>query len=33
MKLIKEITDKDIIGTEGLSQKQPRLTARAFFIQ
>lgn len=30
MKLIKEITDKDIIGTEGLSQTQPRLTARAF---
>lgn len=30
MKLINEITDKDIIGTEGLSQTQPRLTARAF---
>lgn len=30
MKLIKEITYKDIIGTEGLSQTQPRLTARAF---
>ncbi|HWT76738.1 MAG TPA: NUDIX domain-containing protein [Mobilitalea sp.] len=30
MKLIKEITDKDILGTEGRSEKQPRLTARAF---
>ncbi|MDF2700083.1 MAG: hypothetical protein K0Q49_1639 [Haloplasmataceae bacterium] len=30
MKLIKVIIDKDIIGTEGLSQKQPRHTARAF---
>lgn len=30
MKLIKEITDKDIIGTEGLSHIKPRLTVRAF---
>ena len=29
MKLIKKITDKDILGTDGLSTKQPRITARA----
>jgi len=29
MKLIKKITDKDILGTEGLSTKSPRITARA----
>ena len=29
MKLIKEITDKEILGTAGLSQAKPRLTARA----
>ena len=29
MKLIKTITDKDILGTEGLSLAKPRLTARA----
>lgn len=29
MKLIKEITDKDILGTDGLSNAKPRITARA----
>lgn len=29
MKLIKEITDKDILGTDGLSEAEPRYTARA----
>lgn len=29
MYLIKEITDKDILGTEGFSSAKPRLTARA----
>lgn len=29
MKLIKRITDKDILGTDGLSTKRPRMTARA----
>ena len=29
MKLLKKITDKDILGTEGLSIARPRLTARA----
>lgn len=29
MKRIKRITDKDILGTEGLSHAKPRLTARA----
>lgn len=29
MKLIKEITDKEILGTEGLSSAKPRITARA----
>lgn len=29
MKQIKKITDKDILGTEGLSSAKPRLTARA----
>lgn len=29
MKLIKTITDKDILGTDGLSNAKPRLTARA----
>ncbi|MCH5321793.1 MAG: NUDIX domain-containing protein [Eubacterium sp.] len=29
MKLIKEITDKDILGTDGISTAKPRLTARA----
>lgn len=29
MKLIKEITDKDILGTDGLSTAKPRYTARA----
>ena len=29
MKLIKEITDKDILGTKGISCAKPRLTARA----
>lgn len=29
MKLIKEITDKEILGTGGLSSAKPRLTARA----
>ena len=29
MKLIKEITDKEILGTEGLSNAKPRYTARA----
>ena len=29
MKLIAEITDKDILGTDGLSSAEPRYTARA----
>lgn len=29
MKLIKEITDKDILGIDGLSETEPRYTARA----
>lgn len=29
MKLIKEITDKDILGTDGVSNAKPRITARA----
>lgn len=29
MKLIKEITDKDILGTDGFSSAKPRITARA----
>lgn len=29
MKLLKRITDKEILGTEGLSNAKPRLTARA----
>jgi ADP-ribose pyrophosphatase YjhB (NUDIX family) len=29
MKLIKVITDKDVLGTDGLSTAKPRLTARA----
>ena len=29
MILIKEITDKDILGTDGLSDAKPRYTARA----
>lgn len=29
MRLIKTITDKEILGTEGLSVKEPRVTARA----
>ncbi len=29
MKLIKEITDKEILGTDGLSAAKPRYTARA----
>lgn len=29
MKLIKEITDMDILGTEGYSEAKPRITARA----
>lgn len=29
MKLIKIITDKDVLGTDGLSTAKPRLTARA----
>lgn len=29
MKLLKIITDKDILGTDGLSNAKPRLTARA----
>ncbi|MFR5876210.1 MAG: NUDIX hydrolase [Eubacterium sp.] len=29
MKLLKEITDKNILGTEGLSGAKPRFTARA----
>lgn len=29
MKLIKEITDKDILGTDGYSYAKPRITARA----
>ena len=29
MKLIKTITDKDILGTDGLSNARPRITARA----
>lgn len=28
-KLIKEITDKDILGTDGLSNAKPRMTARS----
>ena len=30
MKRIRKITDKDIIGTDGMSLAKPRLTARAF---
>lgn len=29
MKIIKEITDKDILGTDGYSNAKPRMTARA----
>lgn len=29
MKLLKRITDKEILGTNGLSTAKPRLTARA----
>lgn len=29
MKLIKEITDKEVLGTDGLSNAKPRYTARA----
>lgn len=29
MRLIREITDKDILGTDGLSKAKPRLAARA----
>ena len=29
MKLLKQITDKEILGTDGLSTAKPRLTARA----
>ena len=29
MKLLKQITDKEILGTDGLSTAEPRLTARA----
>lgn len=29
MKLIKEITDKEVLGTDGLSSAKPRYTARA----
>lgn len=29
MKLIKEITDKEVLGTDGLSDAKPRYTARA----
>lgn len=32
MELLKKITDKDILGTEGLSNAKPRLTARAIVI-
>ena len=29
MKLIAEITDKEVLGTDGLSSAEPRYTARA----